>query len=418
MSCLFKVKHGFAFDGKFFRPEGDYILLTPGNFYDEGGFKLKDKEKFFVGDIPEEYVLKKGDLIVAMTEQAEGLLGSSAIIPVSNRFLHNQRLGLISEWEPSQVDSGFLYYLFNTRSVRSQIRSSASGAKVRHTSPSRIGEVTVFIPCVTIQRKIASILFAYDDLIENNTRRIAILETMAQAIYREWFVEFRFPGHKTVKLVDSPVGKIPAGWTIAPVQNFLNHSTSGLSPSEYPEEEFAHYSIPNYDTGRLPQLEKGETILSNKFPVPDGCVLLSKLNPRIPRIWLPILNPQYRAIASTEFLVMAPIPPITREFAYSLCHSDEFYGRFCSLSSGTSTSHQRVKPTDFVKMEAVIPPNSLLEQFSVHVTPILRLGHNRRLQNANLRKTRDLLLPKLLAGELDVKDLDIEIGDQLVEAIA
>ena len=95
MSDLFKVKHGFAFDGKFFTSEGEYILLTPGNFHDEGGFKLKDKEKYYVGDIPTDYVLKRGDLLVAMTEQAEGLLGNYAIVPENNKFLHNQRLGLI-----------------------------------------------------------------------------------------------------------------------------------------------------------------------------------------------------------------------------------------------------------------------------------------------------------------------------------
>jgi type I restriction enzyme S subunit len=90
------IKHGFAFLGKHFSNTGSHIVLTPGNFFDEGGFKYKgDKEKWYNGPIPADYVLKEGDLIVAMTEQAEGLLGSSAIVPESNLYLHNQRLGLV-----------------------------------------------------------------------------------------------------------------------------------------------------------------------------------------------------------------------------------------------------------------------------------------------------------------------------------
>jgi type I restriction enzyme, S subunit len=215
MRDLFTVKHGYAFDGKYFTSEGEYILLTPGNFFDEGGFKLKENEKYYTGEIPDGYLLNRGDLLIAMTEQAEGLLGSSAIIPESGKYLHNQRLGLITACQPDLIDLRFLYHLFNTRHVRAQIRASASGVKVRHTSPSRIGEVRVRIPSVSTQRKIAAVLSTYDDLIENNTRRIAILEAMAQAIYREWFVEFHFPGHEKTKLVNSPLGKIPEGWKIA-----------------------------------------------------------------------------------------------------------------------------------------------------------------------------------------------------------
>jgi type I restriction enzyme S subunit len=178
MRDLFTVKHGYAFDGKFFTSQGDYVLLTPGNFFDEGGFKLKEKEKYYTGEIPDGYLLNRGDLLVAMTEQAEGLLGSSAIIPESGKYLHNQRLGLLTSLQPDLIDLRFLYHLFNSRQVRVQIRASASGVKVRHTSPTRIGEVKVRILSVPTQRKIASILFAYDDFIGNNTRRLAILDSM------------------------------------------------------------------------------------------------------------------------------------------------------------------------------------------------------------------------------------------------
>jgi len=141
---LLQIKHGFAFLGEHFANVGTHVVLTPGNFLEEGGFKEKsDKAKWYNGPIPSDYVLNEGDLIVAMTEQAEGLLGSSALIPRSSVYLHNQRLGLVQIHDRKQADQHFIYYLFNSKSVRQQIRGSASGTKIRHTAPSRIADVKV-----------------------------------------------------------------------------------------------------------------------------------------------------------------------------------------------------------------------------------------------------------------------------------
>ncbi len=115
------VKHGFAFKGENFSDNGAHIVLTPGNFNEEGGFRLRPgKDRFYTGDIPEEYILDQGDLIIAMTEQGPGLLGSSALIPEDDKYLHNQRLGLIQVKDESVIDKHFLYYLFNTKTVRGQ----------------------------------------------------------------------------------------------------------------------------------------------------------------------------------------------------------------------------------------------------------------------------------------------------------
>jgi type I restriction enzyme S subunit len=177
------IKHGFAFKSKYFDDLGKYIVLTPGNFNEEGGFRLRPgKDRAYVGDIPENFVLSEGDLIIAMTEQGPGLLGSSALIPESDRFLHNQRLGLVDEVDSSKLSKRFLYFLFNTRQVRSQITGSASGTKVRHTSPERIYRVRVQAPEVHEQEKIAGILSPYEDLIENNRRRIQLLDTRSPPI--------------------------------------------------------------------------------------------------------------------------------------------------------------------------------------------------------------------------------------------
>ena len=134
---LLKVKHGFAFKGEYFKSEGRYILLTPGNFYESGGFKFTpEKEKYYTGTFPKEYICSSDDLIVAMTEQAEGLLGSTALVPCDDLFLHNQRIGLVS-YDRKKADKHFLYYLFRMKSVRKQIRGSASGT--RSSIPHRTG---------------------------------------------------------------------------------------------------------------------------------------------------------------------------------------------------------------------------------------------------------------------------------------
>lgn len=155
------IKHGFAFKGQFFSDNGEYVLLTPGNFYESGGYRDRgEKQKYYVSDFPREYLLKKGDLLLAMTEQAVGLLGSPILVPDSNRFLHNQRLGLVEHRTTGKFSNEFLFYLFNSNAVRLAINSSASGVKVRHTSPKKIGVIQVFVPgSIAAQSRIAETLY-------------------------------------------------------------------------------------------------------------------------------------------------------------------------------------------------------------------------------------------------------------------
>ena len=162
---LCDIKHGFAFKSEFFTDQGDYVMLTPGNFYESGGYRDRgEKQKYYCGEMPPGYILEKGDMLIAMTEQAAGLLGSPILIPQSNRFLHNQRLGLVSKKPEVPWTNKFFFHVFNTRAVRKQIHSSASGVKVRHTSPRKIGEVVVSFPTsVSTQRAMVSKLTDLDE---------------------------------------------------------------------------------------------------------------------------------------------------------------------------------------------------------------------------------------------------------------
>ena len=138
---LIEIKHGFAFKGAFFSDAGQYILLTPGNCHESGGLKLKgSKEKYYTGDIPEDYLLSIKDLLVVMTDlvNTAPILGGAFIIPEDDRYLHNQRLGLVIIKDKTRIHKKFLYYLLNTNTYRGQVRGSASGATVRHTSPAHL----------------------------------------------------------------------------------------------------------------------------------------------------------------------------------------------------------------------------------------------------------------------------------------
>jgi type I restriction enzyme S subunit len=173
LNALCDIKHGYAFEGKFFANQGVYVLLTPGNFYESGGYRDRgEKQKYFTGPIPQDYILHQGDLLVAMTEQAAGLLGSPIIIPDSEKFLHNQRLGLVVAKTGAPWLNEFFFHVFNTPQVRKAIHASASGVKVRHTSPTKIGDVVVTFPSsVAEQKKIVTQL----DALTAETKRLESL---------------------------------------------------------------------------------------------------------------------------------------------------------------------------------------------------------------------------------------------------
>jgi type I restriction enzyme S subunit len=190
---LCDIKHGFAFKSEFFTSEGDYVLLTPGNFYESGGYRDRgEKQKYYIGKIPHDYVLGEGDLLVAMTEQAAGLLGSPILIPKAGRFLHNQRLGLVTKKHGVPWTNEFFFYVFNTEAVRREIHDSASGVKVRHTSPTKIGEVAVSFPTsLSEQRAVVATLNELSEEIERlefiYQQKLAALQTLKSSLLHQAF---------------------------------------------------------------------------------------------------------------------------------------------------------------------------------------------------------------------------------------
>jgi type I restriction enzyme S subunit len=163
----------------------------------------------------------------------------------------------------------------------------------------------------------------------------------------------------------------------------------------------------------MPKLEIGEQIRSNKFLLTEKVVLLSKLNPHIPRIWFPCIRGEYRSICSTEFLVISPFQENSCQYLYSLFSSQIFLDLFSSLVTGTSGSHQRVKPEYLVNLDILSPPQKLISQFTQITKSAFERVNYSLFESKTLRDTRDTLLPKLLSGEIRIKD-----AEKVVEEVA
>ena len=376
-----RVKHGFAFKSQHFSDSGDFVVLTPGNFNEEGGFRLRpSKDRFYTGEIPEDYVLNEGDLIVAMTEQGPGLLGSSALIPESEKYLHNQRLGLIQKIDNEVLDKYFLYYLFNTRPVRGQISGSATGTKVRHTAPERIYQVKITVPTdVNQQRRIASVLSAYDDLIENNRRRIQLLEQAARLLYKEWFVHLRFLGHEHVKIKDG----VPEGWDMKTL-------------------------------GDLVEVTKGRNITKNSAK--DGSVPVVAGG----------LSPAYYHDTTNAVGPVITISASGANAGYVNLYYEDIWASDCSYISSTSTdrlyylylllkskqkevfgfqkgaAQPHVYPKDLKRLPLLAPKNIIVNMFEESVADNFCQVKVLVEQNKLLVQARDLLLPRLMSRKVAV----------------
>jgi type I restriction enzyme S subunit len=326
--------------------------------------------------------LSPGDVVIVRTGKPGACTVIPDCLPVSNcSDLVIVRCG-------KNLDARFLAYYVNTVASH-HVSSHLVGAVQQHFNVGSARKLKMLLPEIVEQRAIAAVLNALDDKIELNQRMNETLEALAQTIFKSWFV-------------DAAATKLPKGWRAGKVSDLATLSRDSLNPGEFPNETFDHYSIPAFDDGRTPKLDTGDTIKSNKFLVSSDCVLVSKLNPRIPRVWLPALSGENRAICSTEFLVTTPKPAASREFLFCLFTNETFVSVFATMVTGTSGSHQRVKPESLLGMDVIIPPPSVIQNFTETTAPLLqRINHNIH-ESRTLAELRDALLPKLLSGELRV----------------
>lgn len=323
----------------------------------------------------------------------EATLNLYAIIPKGFWGCLGRRMALIRVDE-RKADYKFLYYYFYSTAWRSVIQEhTVTGATVDRIPLVSFPDFLVELPDLPTQRRIASILSAYEDLIENNRRQIKLLEEAAQRLYREWFVELRFPGHEGVKVVDG----VPEGWKKGTFDDICTVKKDALTPDKIspgmPYIGLEH--IPRNDFC-LADWGMSEEVNSNKFRFNAGDILFGKIRPYFHKVGFTICN----GICSTDSIVMN-----ANDEYYCLLLMTASSDEFVDYTYQTCKEGAKMPRADWntMKMYPVLIPDSvLLRRFNKQISAIKDKCTVLALQNRQLTEARDRLLPKLMSGEMEV----------------
>ncbi len=354
------------------------IFLGIKNITEDGRLDLTDVRHISEDAFPKwtrRVTPREGDIVFTY----EATLNRYAIIPAGFRGCLGRRLALLRT-DPAKVDTQFLFYYFFGSAWRNVIAQNIlSGSTVDRIPLTNFPKFPLKLPPLETQQQIAAILSVYDDLIENNARRIKVLEEMAGLIYREWFVNFRFPGHEGVKMLDSEFGEIPEGWTVEKLGDVLELAYGKALKAD--SRIFG--AFPVYGSGgvvgqhNVAMVNAPGIIVGRKGNV--GSVFWSDVD-----FW-PI---------DTVFYVVSDIP---LHFLYFNLQQQAFLNSDAAVP-GLSRNQAYLNPI-------TVPSPEILQRFQQIIVPIFEHLRVSRLKNQNLRQTRDLLLPKLISGELDVSGL-------------
>jgi len=326
----------------------------------------------------------------------------------------NQHVAIV-RIRKTQADPYYVHYCLISPRYKDSLLSIAQGGATREAlTKEKIEEFRIPLPPLPTQQKIAAILSAYDDLIENNLRRIKRLEEMAQNLYREWFIKFRFPGHQNARFVDSPLGRIPEGWEVVTFGQ-LYTTASGGTPSRKVEQYYggAHPWVKTRELndGFIFETEENITDLglrkSSAKLFPTNTVILAIYGATIGKLGI-ISMP-----SATNQACVAILPQTDgfgRAFAFLFLRENK--DKLISLGQGAA--QQNISQVVLKKYGACRPPLNVLNTFSELSEPLLDQIKNLQQKNTTLRRTRDLLLPRLISGEVDVSELDIAIPEEAV----
>jgi len=301
-----------------------------------------------------------------------------------------------------KVDPSFLYYSLRPRKQELLALGATTGVRTPIINKTTFSDLKVMVPPLPVQRRIAGILSGYDELIENSQRRIKILESMARGLYREWFVYFRFPGHENHPRVASPLGDIPEGWEVRSAPECIHINPRVAVPREG-EKPFVPMGCLSNDSMLISDVEIRGGNSGAKFQ--NGDTLFARITPCLENGKTGYVQflPTETAVGfgSTEFIVLRS-RTLTPEFVYLLARSEEFRGVAIKSMSG-ATGRQRVQEQCFNDFQIVQSPRKVLESFSSIIAPSFQLIFRLHCQIQNLRRTRDLLLPRLLSGQVELK---------------
>jgi len=372
---------------------------------------------------------KVGDeecLYIALEHIEEGKLRLNGIghsnIVASNKYRFNEKNFLFGKLRPyfrkvvkpqfsgicstdiwvvgacGETDLTFLFYLFANQAFVDLAYSGSSGTRMPRADWKFMKDTVWPIPSdIEEQRAIASVLSSLDDKIDLLHRQNKTLEAMAETLFRQWFVPAR-------------AGEPHAGgeeaqedWEEKPLSSIAEHKKINIRPDQNKKTIYRHYSIPAFDDGKHPIKELGSEIKSNKYQVFANSILISKLNPRFPRVWAISDLLAKNSICSTEFQVVFPIKSEYYSFIYCFLKSKQVTDELIGAASGTSGSHQRVRPEDIFNLTFQMPTQQKIDDFNSITSENWKRVTNNMRQIRTLEKLRDTLLPKLMSGEVRVK---------------
>ena len=388
---------------------GSTPLRSRSDYYENGTidwFKTGELNDWFVESSSEKItqlalqetsvkVFPAGTVLIAMYGDGKTITTLSMLRSPATT---NQACGAMLV-DRQQCDPTYFFYALKSR--RHKLIGLALGGAQRNLSAKIIKDFCLPVPPLSVQRRIAGILSAYDELIENNQRRIRILEEMARSLYREWFVHFRYPGHESVPLVDSPLGQIPQGWEVRKLGELTSFLGRGLSPS-YDDDGVS--LVINQKCIRDQRLSL-EPARRQKKPIPGdkqvrfGDVLINSTGVgtlgRVAQVYSEI----EQCTVDTHVTIARPSDSTDLDFfGCALLSQQETFER---LGVG-ATGQTELGRTVIGQVELVIPPVTLQARFGGLVRPIFTAATTLSNQTANLRRTRDLLLPRLLSGQVEL----------------
>ncbi|VEP13478.1 Restriction modification system DNA specificity domain protein (modular protein) [Hyella patelloides LEGE 07179] len=372
-----------------------------------GGTPSKSKPEYWNGSISWASVKDMADGVYKLNSTVDkitelGLKKSSSNLIEKGNVIISTRMGLGRCFIPSidvainqdlkalipqekLLDKKYLLWLMVFLSER--IKLLGTGTTVKGITVDTLKNLDVHLPHLLTQHKISSILSAYDDLIENNTRRIKILESMAQTLYQEWFVKFRFPGPEQVKMVESDLGLIPEGWEVIGFTDIADILNGGTPKTK----------IEEYWNGNIPFFTPKDS--------PDS-FYVTHTGKSITELGLKKCNSKLYS-RNTIFITARGKENISQYFVFLMLRSYVEHLR----KTATGATFNSIVMDTFKRLQIIEPPVALIDEFSNLVSPIFEQMLNLINKNINLRKTRDLLLPKLISGQIDVENLDIDTGE-------
>jgi type I restriction enzyme S subunit len=381
------------------------------------------------GVVRKEHLLRDGDILFVRSNGNRELIGRSLFVSGLHEDVTHSAFSIRLRFVSPHCCPRFYAYLFRSTLIRQALSMYGGGTNISNLNQGILERLEVPLPAMPTQNRIASILSAYDDLIENNTRRIKILEEMAQMLYREGFVNFRFPGHQKVKTVESELGPIPEGWSAPPLEQVLEHVIGGGWGQDLRSDECSvpayvirgtdipgarHGAVANCplrwhreSNFRTRRLQAGDLV----FEVSGG----SKGQPvgRSLLVGQTLLSQWQGDVMCASFCKL--LRPKSGLSAALYCFLVEAYTNgVIEKYQVQSTGISNFKFTAFAnEVRIPLPPPTVMARFRELITPTLDAVAVFGKRNANLRTTRDFLLPKLISGEIPV-----EAAAELVEQTA